>query len=108
MKTWAQKKYPALEFKIGNVLNFDQADQSVDAVFMSGILHHIPQWRQAVKVVYRVLKPGGVFLFEEPRYQFTFKELEAGTEESGLIRLEKRTWIPFYTYSYLWLKPNLP
>lgn len=42
MKTWAQKKSPALEFKIGNVLNFDQADQSVDAVFMSGILHHIP------------------------------------------------------------------
>jgi len=46
-------------------------------------------------------------IIEEPRYQFTFKELEAGTEESGLIRLEKRTWIPFYAYSYLFLKPNV-
>jgi ubiquinone/menaquinone biosynthesis C-methylase UbiE len=103
----AEKKYPDLEFKIGNMLNLDQTDQSVDAVFMCGILHHIPQWKQAVKEVYRILKPGGVFLFEEPRYQFTFKELEAGTENVGFIRLEKRAWIPFYAYSYLWLRPKL-
>jgi hypothetical protein len=31
-----------LKFKIGNKLNLDQADQSVDAVFIPGLLHQTP------------------------------------------------------------------
>ncbi|HET8588553.1 MAG TPA: class I SAM-dependent methyltransferase [Nakamurella sp.] len=36
-----------------------------DAVFDFGIIHHIPRWRAALSEVARVLKPGGVFYFEE-------------------------------------------
>ncbi|OLT24108.1 SAM-dependent methyltransferase [Actinomadura sp. CNU-125] len=36
-----------------------------DAVFDFGIIHHIPNWRDALAEVARVLKPGGVFYFEE-------------------------------------------
>lgn len=41
-------------------------DSSFDAVLEIGILHHIPGWREAVREVARVLRPGGVFCFAEP------------------------------------------
>ena len=37
-----------------------------DAVFESGVVHHVPQWRAALSEVSRVLKPGGRFCFAEP------------------------------------------
>jgi ubiquinone/menaquinone biosynthesis C-methylase UbiE len=40
-------------------------DASYDAVFDFGIVHHIPDWRLAIKEVARVLRPGGRFYFEE-------------------------------------------
>lgn len=43
----------------------DADDDSYDAVFDFGIIHHIPQWRTAVAEAARVLAPGGRFYFEE-------------------------------------------
>ncbi|NLX14087.1 MAG: class I SAM-dependent methyltransferase [Phycisphaerales bacterium] len=40
-------------------------DGRFDAVFLFGVLHHIHQWPAAIAQVYRVLKPAGVFVFEE-------------------------------------------
>lgn len=36
-----------------------------DAVFDFGIIHHVPDWRLALREVARVLKPGGRFYAEE-------------------------------------------
>ncbi|MER6950512.1 class I SAM-dependent methyltransferase [Nonomuraea sp. NPDC000554] len=44
---------------------FGAGDDSYDAVFDFAIIHHIPDWRAAVAEVARVLRPGGVFYFEE-------------------------------------------
>jgi ubiquinone/menaquinone biosynthesis C-methylase UbiE len=44
-------------------LNAD--NDSYDAAFDFGIIHHIPDWRAAVTEVARVLTPGGRFYFEE-------------------------------------------
>ncbi|MFP3937614.1 MAG: class I SAM-dependent methyltransferase [Phycisphaerae bacterium] len=41
------------------------ADASFDAAFLFGVLHHIRQWPAAIREVHRVLKPAGVFAFEE-------------------------------------------
>jgi ubiquinone/menaquinone biosynthesis C-methylase UbiE len=41
------------------------ASATYDAVFDFGIIHHIPQWRLAIREVERVLKPGGRFYAEE-------------------------------------------
>jgi ubiquinone/menaquinone biosynthesis C-methylase UbiE len=38
---------------------------SVDAVFGFGVLHHVVDWRSALAEIARVLKPGGVYFFEE-------------------------------------------
>ena len=51
-----------------------------DAVFDFAIIHHIPNWREALDEVARVLKPGGRFFFDEvtatalarPTYQVLF------------------------------------
>jgi ubiquinone/menaquinone biosynthesis C-methylase UbiE len=40
-------------------------DESMDAVFSFGILHHIVDWRQAVAEISRVLRKGGRFYLEE-------------------------------------------
>lgn len=40
-------------------------DDSFDAVFDFGIIHHIPSWRVALDEVHRVLRPGGRFYAEE-------------------------------------------
>ncbi|MBE2998674.1 class I SAM-dependent methyltransferase [Nocardiopsis sp. HNM0947] len=40
-------------------------DASYDAVFDFAIIHHIPNWREALAEVARVLTPGGRFFFDE-------------------------------------------
>lgn len=40
-------------------------DGAYDAVFDFAIVHHIPNWREALAEVARVLRPGGRFYFDE-------------------------------------------
>ncbi|HLM75963.1 MAG TPA: class I SAM-dependent methyltransferase [Polyangiaceae bacterium] len=49
-------------------------DERYDAVFEFAILHHVPNWRGALSEIRRVLKPGGLFLFEELSSEF-FEDL---------------------------------
>jgi len=54
-------------------VHFEQGDASAlrfeneqfDAVFDFGILHHIPNWKDAVHEIHRVLKPSGQFILED-------------------------------------------
>jgi len=41
------------------------ADSRFDAVANFGIIHHVLDWRQCIGEISRVLKPGGIFYFEE-------------------------------------------
>jgi ubiquinone/menaquinone biosynthesis C-methylase UbiE len=54
-----------LRLDVGDATAIPAATASYDAVFDFGILHHVPDWRAAVAEVARVLRPGGVFYFEE-------------------------------------------
>lgn len=40
-------------------------DDTYDAVFDFGILHHVPDWRSALAEIRRVIKPGGILYAEE-------------------------------------------
>ena len=44
---------------------FGAKDGAYDAAFDFAIIHHIPDWRSAVAEIARVLRPGGVFVFDE-------------------------------------------
>lgn len=50
---------------VGDAESIDAPDNSYDAVFDFGIIHHIPNWQNSVRDVARVLKPEGKFYFEE-------------------------------------------
>jgi ubiquinone/menaquinone biosynthesis C-methylase UbiE len=50
---------------VGDAGAIDAPDATYDAVFDFGIIHHIPDWRSAVREVHRVLRPGGRFYAEE-------------------------------------------
>lgn len=54
-----------LKLYVGDATAISEPDAAFDAVFDFAIIHHIPNWKDAVSEVARVLKPGGKFFFEE-------------------------------------------
>lgn len=55
-----------IEFKVEDAMVLSEPDESFDAVFSFGVLHHLEDWRKAVREISRVLKHKGEFFFEEP------------------------------------------
>ncbi len=47
------------ELRQGSVLDLPFADDTFDMVFSHGVLHHVPDIKQAQREVHRVLRPGG-------------------------------------------------
>lgn len=96
--------YPSdrLRLFVGDAAAINAPDASYDAVFDFGIVHHVPDWQQAISEISRVLRPGGRFFFEEVTKQaldrwlyrvflehpkknrFTGKEFVAELERQGL------------------------
>ncbi len=54
-----------LNYILGSADTLPVKNDFFDAVFDMGILHHIEAWGMAVEEIYRALKPGGVFIFED-------------------------------------------
>ena len=97
--------YPAdrLRLFVGDAAAIDEDDESFDAVFDFGIIHHVPDWKSAVSEVARVLRPGGRFFFEEvtshaldrwsyrtflehpTKNRFTTEEFVAELERQGVV-----------------------
>lgn len=50
---------PFDNLKQGSVLELPFPDDSFDVVFSHGVLHHVPEVRQAEQEIHRVLRPGG-------------------------------------------------
>ena len=116
----AKKRKLPVDFFVGDVTQMELESGSFDAVFIFGILHHVPSWKKGLKEVARVLKPDGVFLVEEvstskaffdianffgfkhpEEARFTWPEFEEGIESAGLKILEKKQIIIKGTKSYL-------
>jgi len=61
----SQKKYPAGHFTIGNILETPYENDQFDIVICLATLHHIPARKhrnQAIREIYRILKPGGILI----------------------------------------------
>ena len=56
---------PNASFIEGDVANLDFPDASFDLVMDFGVIHHVPNWREALAELYRVLELHGEFLFED-------------------------------------------
>jgi len=65
-----------LDFRVGDAEHLDMEDESVDAVFFGGVLHHIPLLDDVCKESLRILKPGGVFIAIEPNQLDIMERIE--------------------------------
>jgi SAM-dependent methyltransferase len=54
-----------VELRRGDLSALELADESVDLIFCHQTFHHLTRQREALAEFYRVLKPGGLFLFAE-------------------------------------------
>ena len=59
------RRVAGLTFLAADAQTLPYRDGSFDAVFNYGIVHHLEDWQSGIREVSRVLKPGGVFYFEE-------------------------------------------
>ena len=60
---------------VGDAETIRALDAAYDTVFDFGIIHHVPRWRNALREVVRVLKPGGRFYAEEVLKPFILNPL---------------------------------
>jgi ubiquinone/menaquinone biosynthesis C-methylase UbiE len=59
----------AVSLSVGDACEIQQPSASIDTAVEFGVIHHVPDWRTAVDEIARVLRPGGLLLFEDvPRH----------------------------------------
>ncbi len=103
---------PSAEITQGDVTAIPFEDGSFDAAFVFGILHHVPAWRDALRELARVLRPGGALCVEElhggyirwqdrllftrhPREAaFDWPTFRAGLEDAGFRVASEHTLAP--------------
>jgi ubiquinone/menaquinone biosynthesis C-methylase UbiE len=54
-----------VSWAVGDVCAIEQASAAIDTVVDFGIIHHVPDWQEAIAEIARVLRPAGLLLFEE-------------------------------------------
>lgn len=63
-QTHAQSAGLSIDYRVGRGESLPLDDGSVDVVVCVDVLEHIPAWPKVLREIHRVLKPGGVFLFD--------------------------------------------
>jgi ubiquinone/menaquinone biosynthesis C-methylase UbiE len=70
----AKRRHLAVNFFVADAARLGLPDASFDAAFVFAVLHHMARWRDAVKELARVVRPGGILLIEEPDRQAMRRE----------------------------------
>ena len=84
------------EVKSGMAQKIPYPDESFDVVFVNGALHHIPirkvTYKEAIKEMDRVLKPGGHVFFMEPGRYWAQIFCELGAIILGVVSKTFKDW----------------
>lgn len=125
--SFAEIILPKVSFKVGSLLELPYEDNFFDVVFSFQVLEHIPpeDLPQAIKEVYRVLKPGGKFIPSVPTVirpmstahfqhftEMTFTEVLSPTfAVEKIVGQECYDWklkiIELFLDNKLWLLPRI-
>jgi ubiquinone/menaquinone biosynthesis C-methylase UbiE len=108
---------------IGDVTDIPVLNNSYDNLFDFGAIHHVLNWRNALKEAYRILKPGGRFYIEEilekyivhpifrrlldhPQHdRFDHYRLKKALEQSGFTIVYSDQFLELYAW-FVADKPN--
>lgn len=76
------------------------SDHSVDAIVSIRTLHHLPDYGRVFAQVYRVLRPGGVFVFEIPnkRHVLNMCRFLLGRQKNPFTSLPLQLGEAFFNY----------
>jgi len=102
-----------VELTVADATRMPFADGEFDAVFEVGVVHHVPDWRAALREVARVLRRDGLLFFAEPsrgrltrgiyRFvphdrgsMFSAQELVAALSDAGLEPRAPLTRLPLW------------
>ncbi len=55
----------SISYKVMDASKLDFPDKYFDSIFDFGIIHHIPNWKDSLKEIKRVLKPGSELVLED-------------------------------------------
>ncbi len=115
----ARKNNPCATYYVDDVTSIQQPAEKFDAVFVFGVLHHVPEWRLAIDELYRVLKKGGHLLilevndkgvrfadnylgYHHPKEgMFTWAEFSRSLGHSGFTIEEQSKLVVDYYRSYM-------
>lgn len=118
------RKVPSAEIRVGDITQIAEPDEAFDGIFIFGILHHVPPWREALHELFRVLAPGGVLLDEEihgtavaiqdklfgtshPREAaFDWPDFRSALKEAGFEIARERPLVGAAAHSFLARKPG--
>jgi 2-polyprenyl-3-methyl-5-hydroxy-6-metoxy-1,4-benzoquinol methylase len=95
---------------LGNIQDTGFPPGKFDAVFVQGVLHHVEDWRPALREISRIMNRGGALLLQEPNRKFlkfadrylkihhdgdgfAWPELEAALQENDLTVLECKSQV---------------
>lgn len=89
------KKREAGLVMVADAQDIPYPDESMDAVFNFGIIHHLEDWERGISEIARVLKKSGSFFFEEiypPLYaNFLFKRILVHPRDNRFYEKEFRS-----------------
>jgi ubiquinone/menaquinone biosynthesis C-methylase UbiE len=91
-KSLAPELGDRVSFGVGDAMALTEPDNTFDAVFSFGVLHHMEDWRRALAEAGRVLKPGGELFFVELLRAFLGNALVARLTEhppGGMFTVEE-------------------
>lgn len=118
----AKSSQISAKFSVGDITKIEFSKNKFDAVFVFGVLHHVPLWKEAIKALYRVIRPQGLLLIEEinedasqffkkylhfahpKKAQFSWKEFIHQLEKNGFEIIDYKNLIFEVFRSYLCVK----
>ena len=108
------KRYPGVKINKNNlflqadILNLDFPDSSIDEIRADALVVHL-SFKEESKFfyeIYRLLKPGGLFRFETPDFEWTLKKwIKANDDWKDFYRdddeaIKSEHWFGNYAYSF--------